>query len=142
MRPHDGMLRGNRIATGNTAPIQTGIDLLDSRMHRLQAVQSLPELRRQPLIRLHHIGEERVATSRGPVQHVQEGRARGLLLEGHVGVPGNGVGALLEELGAGAVVGAAEDEVDFREALGCTGGLVDVVTAEVAGVVDGFLDGE
>jgi hypothetical protein len=136
------MLRCDRITTSNTTSIQTGINLLNPRMHRLQAMQSLPELRRQPLTCLHHIGEERVAAGRGPVQHVKEGRAGRLLLKGHVGVPGNGVGALLEELGAGAVVGATEDEVDFWEPLGGTGGLVYVVTAEVAGVVDGFLDGE
>lgn len=57
-------------------------------------------------------------------------------------MPGDGVCALLEELGASAVVGAAEDEVDFWEALGCAGGLVDVVAAEVAGVFDGILDWE
>jgi len=57
-------------------------------------------------------------------------------------VPGDGVGALLEELGAGAVVCAAEDEVDFREAFGGARGLVDVVSAEVACIVDYFLDGE
>lgn len=57
-------------------------------------------------------------------------------------MPGDSVGALLEELGAGAVICAAEDEVDFWEALGCTGGLVNVVTAEVAGVFDGVLDRE
>jgi hypothetical protein len=55
-------------------------------------------------------------------------------------VPGDGVGALLEEGLTGAVVGAAEDEVDLREAFGGSGGLVDVVAAEVAGVVDDFLD--
>ena len=32
--------------------------------------------------------------------------------------------------------------MDFWEALGSAGGLVDVVAAEVAGVVDYFLDGE
>ena len=45
-------------------------------------------------------------------------------------------------MGAGAVVGTAEDEVDFWETFGCTGGLVYVVAAKVAGIVDGFLDGE
>jgi hypothetical protein len=49
---------------------------------------------------------------------------------------------LLKEIGAGTVIGAAEDEVDFWEALGCTGGLVDVMAAEVAGVFDGILDRE
>jgi hypothetical protein len=57
-------------------------------------------------------------------------------------MPGDRICTLLEELCAGAVVGTAEDEVDFWEALGCTGGLVDVVAAEVAGVFDGILDGE
>lgn len=57
-------------------------------------------------------------------------------------MPGDSVGALLKELGAGAVIGAAENEVDLWEALGCTGGLVDVMAAEVAGIFDGILDRE
>jgi hypothetical protein len=57
-------------------------------------------------------------------------------------VPCDGVGALFEELSTGAVVGAAEDQVDFWEALGCTGGLVDVVAAEVACIFDGILNRE
>lgn len=61
MRPDNRMLGGNRITTGDTSPIQTGIDLLNSRMHRLQSMQSLPELGRQSLIRLYHVGEECVA---------------------------------------------------------------------------------
>lgn len=105
-------------------------------------MQPLLELWRQPPIRECHICKQRVTTTRGSVQDVQEGCAGGLLLKGHVGVPGDGVGAGFEELGAVAVVGTAEDEVDFGEAFGGAGGLVDVVAAEVAAKVEGFVDGE
>lgn len=47
-----------------------------------------------------------------------------------------------QELGAGAVVGAAVDEVDLGEALGGAGRLVDVVSAEVAAELEGLFDGE
>ena len=57
-------------------------------------------------------------------------------------MPGDGVGAGFEELGAVAVVGAAEDEVDFGVALGSTRGRVDVVTAKVAAKFKSFIDGE
>lgn len=72
-------------------------------------MQPLLELWRQPAIGKRHIRKQRVATARRPIKNVQEGCARGLLLEGHVRVPGDGVGAGFEKLGAVAVVGAAED---------------------------------
>lgn len=57
-------------------------------------------------------------------------------------MPGDGVGTLLQESGAGVIVCASEDQVDLREPLWSTGGLVDVMSAEVAGIVDGLLDGQ
>ena len=47
-------------------------------------------------------------------------------------MPGDCVGALGQELGSASVVGTSVHEVDLREALGCSRGLVDVVSAEVA----------
>jgi len=105
-------------------------------------MQPLLKLRRQPAISKRHIRKQRVTTARGAIKDVQEGRSWGLLLKGYIRVPGDGVGAGFEELGAVAVVGAAEDEVDFGVALGGAGGLVDVVAAEIAAEVEGFVDGE
>lgn len=142
MRPNNRMLARNRIPPRNTPPRQTSIHLLNPRMHSPQPMQPLLKLRRQPPICKRHIRKQRVTTACRAIKDVQEGCAGGLLLEGHVRVPGDGVGAGFEELGAVAVVGAAENEVDFREAFGGAGGLVDVVAAEVAAEVEGFIDGE
>lgn len=57
-------------------------------------------------------------------------------------MPGNCVCALFEELSTGAVVSTTEDEMNFREAFWCAGCLVDVMAAEVADVIDGFLNWE
>ena len=57
-------------------------------------------------------------------------------------MPGDGVGALLQELGPGVIIGAAEDKMNFWEALGSARGLMDMVAAKVAGVVDCFFDGK
>jgi hypothetical protein len=43
-----------------------------------------------------------------------------LLFESDIRVPGYCVGALCQEIGAGAIIGASEDEMDFWEALGGT----------------------
>lgn len=111
-------------------------------MHGLQSVETFPEARRQTLVCLDHVGEEGVAAGGGAVERIQECCAGGLLLEGDVRVPCDSVGALLQEGLASAVVGTAEDEVDLWESLGGTGGLVDVVSAKVAGIVDGLLNRE
>lgn len=138
----EGVLGGNGVTAGDTAAVQAGVDLFDAGVDGAQAVQSLPEVGRETLVGLHHVAEQGVTACRGAVEYVQEGRAGGLLLEGDVRVPGDGVGALLQERRADVVVCAAEDEVDLRESLWRARGLVDVVSAEVAGVVDGFLDGQ
>lgn len=57
-------------------------------------------------------------------------------------MPGDGVGAGGQELGAGSIVCAAVHEVDFWVALGSTRGLMDVVSAEVAAELEGLVDGE
>lgn len=57
-------------------------------------------------------------------------------------MPGDGVGAGGQELGAGSIVCAAVHEVDFWVALGGTRGLVDVVSAEVAAELEGLVDWE
>lgn len=142
VRPDDGVLRGYGVTTCNSAAVQTGIHLFDARVDGAQTVQSLSELGGETLVRLHHVAEKSVTTRRRTVEDIEEGRAWGLFLKGDVRVPGDGVCALLQEGCAGAVVCAPEDQVDLREALGGAGCLVDVVSAEVAGVLDCFLDGQ
>lgn len=136
------MLVCNRVPPDDASSGQTALGLLEPRVHRLQTVQSLAELRRQTLVGGSHVDEQRVTAARGTVQQVQEGRARGLLLVGDVRVPCHRVGVLLEELEAGLVVGAAVDEMDLREPPGRAGGRVDVVSAKVAAELEGLLDGQ
>lgn len=57
-------------------------------------------------------------------------------------MPGDGVGALGQEFSSASVIGTSVHEVDLREALGCSRGLVDVVSAKVAAEYQGFLDGQ
>lgn len=142
MSSNDRVLRCDRVAASNSATVQTGIHLLNAGVHCLQAVQPLLELGRETPVCLDHVGEQCIAATGRAIQHIQERGAWGLLLEGDVGVPGDRIGALFEESGTGAIVRTAEDEMDLGEALGCAGGLVDVVSAEVSGVLDGVLDGE
>lgn len=118
MRPHDGMLRSNRHSPGNASPLQAVVDLLNTRVHGLQLVESLAELGGEASVGQRSVGKEGVTTTGRPIQQVEECRAGGLLLKGHVGVPGDGVGVRGEELGTGAVVGATVHEVNFGEALG------------------------
>lgn len=47
-------------------------------------------------------------------------------------MPGDGVGALGQEFGSASVIGTSVHEVDLWEALGCSRGLVDVMSAKVA----------
>jgi hypothetical protein len=72
-------------------------------------MKTLAELRRQALVSLYHVGEERVSTRRWAVKDIEECCAWRLLLESDVRVPCDSVGALLEELGACAIVRATED---------------------------------
>lgn len=136
------MLVRNRVSPDDASSSQTALGLLVARVHRLQAVQSLAELRGQTPVGGSHVDEQRVTAARGTVQNVQEGRARGLLLVGDVRVPCHRVGVLLQELETRLVVGAAVDEMDLREAPRRAGRRVDVVSAKVAAELEGLLNGQ
>lgn len=140
MSPNNGMLGGDWVTAGDTTAVQASIHLLNTRVHSLQAVETLPELRRQTLVCLAHVAKQGVTACCGAVKDIQEGSARGLLLESDIRVPGNGVGSLLQENLARAVVGPAVNQVNLGEALGGSRGLMDVVTAEVSSIVDDLLD--
>ena len=88
------------------------------------------------------VHEEGVPASGRYIERVQEGRSWGLLLVGDIAVPGDRVGAVVEEGSCGLVVGAAMDQVDFWVAGWGTRCGVDVQTAEVSAKVEGLLDGQ
>lgn len=109
MSADNRVLGCDRITPRNAASAQARIDLLDTGVHSLQTMKTLAELRRQTLVSLYHVGEERVSAGRWAVEDIEEGRAWGLLLESDVRVPCDSVGALFEEAGTSAVVHATED---------------------------------
>ena len=111
-------------------------------MHGFEAEEAFSEGRGESLVGLGLVHEEGVPTSGGYVERVQEGRSWGLLLVGDVAVPGDRVGAVVEEGSRGLVVGAAMDQVDFWVASWGTRRGVDVQTAEVSAKVEGLLDRE
>jgi hypothetical protein len=106
---------------------QAGVRLLDGRVRRAQAVQTLLEERAEPVVGLGRVHEERVAARRRLVQDVEEGRARRLLLVRHVRVPGYGRRAVREEGVHAVVARSAVHEVDLGVAGWCARGRVDVV---------------
>lgn len=57
-------------------------------------------------------------------------------------MPSDGVGAGGQEFRAASVLGTTVHEMDLGVALGGAGGLVDVVTAEVAAELEGLVDGD
>lgn len=89
---------GDRLAALDAALLHRGSDLLDTGVHRLQAVESLLEQRAQTPVGLNGVAEESVASSLGLVEDVQEGGAGRLGLIRDIGVPGNGAGSGGEEL--------------------------------------------
>lgn len=64
-----------------------------------------------------HCYLQRVAAGRRAVEEVEERCPRRLHLERDVRMPGDGVGAFLEEVVCGRVVGASVDQMDLWEAL-------------------------
>lgn len=132
----------NRIAADHATTSQTASRLFKARVHCLQAMQTLPELRRQTLVCLDLIEEQGVASSSGTIQQVQEGCAWGLPLVADIRVPSDGVGVLLKELIGKLVIGAPVDEVDLWESLRCTRSWVDVVTAKVSTKLQSLFDRE
>jgi hypothetical protein len=142
MSPDNGMLGRDPLASSYPPSVQTIVDLLDTRVHRLQTVQPLTELRRQPSVRLRHVGEESITSAGRSVEKVQESRAGRLLLEGHVRMPGHGVCTCSQKLGTTPVVRPAVNEVNLGEAFGGSGGLMDMVSAKVATKVKGFFNRE
>ena len=142
MRSDNRMLRLNGLPTSNTPSVDTAVDLLNTRVYSTQPMQSLLELRRQAVVCLCHVAKKGVTAGRRPVQDIQESSAGRLLLKCHVRVPGDRVRTGRQELSSRFVFGSTVHQVDFRETLGGSRGLVDVVTAEVASEFDGLGDGE
>lgn len=119
-----------------------GRGLLIPAVQRLQALQALPERGTQPLVRLGLVRENGVASRIRHVERIQESRPGRLGLVGDVAVPGDAVGAVVEEGAEALVLRAAVHEVDFGIALGGARGRVDMQAAEVAAEFEGVGDGE
>lgn len=111
-------------------------------MNNLQPMKSFLELGRETLVSDGLVRKQSITSSWRTIQHIQERGTRRLLLVRYVGVPGNGVGALLEVIARSGVIGAAVNEMNFGVSLRCAGCWVDVVATEVGTEVEGFLDGE
>lgn len=142
MRPDNGMLVDDGVAPLDAAPGSSGVDLLDARVRGLEAVETLLEERAQTLVGRGGVDEERVTARVRPVEDVEERGAGGLPLVRDVRVPGDGAGPRLEEGAPALVSRAAVDEMHLRVALRRARGRVDVVTAEVAAVLQGLGDGQ
>lgn len=72
MSSDKGVSVNNRVASLDAVASRSGIDLLNTRVSSLEAVQTLLEQRAQSLVRLNGIGEDGVASGLGLVQDVQE----------------------------------------------------------------------
>lgn len=142
MSPDNGVLVDDRVAPLDAAAGSSGVDLLDARVRGLETMETLLEERAQTLVGRDGVDEERVTARVRPVEDVEERGAGGLPLVRDVRVPGDGAGPRLEEGAPALVSGAAVDEMHLRVALGRARGRVDVVTAEVAAVLQSLGDGQ
>jgi len=85
-----------------------------------QAVQSLPELWRESVIRYRLVREQSIASRRWPIKNIQEGSTRWLLFIRYVRMPGNRVRPLFEEVSRRGVVSTSMDEMNLGIALRST----------------------
>ena len=136
------MFVDHRLPSLDAAPGRRCVDLLDARVCRLQSVEALLEERAEPLVRLNGIHEECVAARVWPVEQVEEGCPRGLLLVRHVRVPGGRARTSLKEGLVTLVLGTAVDEVDLGVSLRGARCRVNVVTPKVAAILEGLGDGQ
>lgn len=88
--PDDGVLVHNRLTPLDAASGSRRVDLLDTRMSGLEAVQTLLEQGAEAVVGLHGIDEEGVTTGLGLLEDVQEGSTWRLLLIRDIRVPGDG----------------------------------------------------
>ena len=142
MSADDGMLIDNRLAALDAAARRGSVDLLDTRVSRLQTMQALAEEGAEAVVRLGGVDKKGVTAGRRVVEDVQESRSGRLLLVGNVRVPGHGAGAVGEEELGAVVTRSAVHQVNLGVSLRRARGRVDVVAAEVGAVVEGLLDGQ
>jgi hypothetical protein len=103
-------------------------------------MQSFAESRGEALIRLRRVSKQRIPATSGALEQVQKCCSWRLLFESHIRVPGDRVGMLFKKPQAGTIIRTTVNEVDFREILGSSGGLMDVVPAKVAAKLEGLLN--
>lgn len=83
------MLVHNRLTSLDAAPSSRRVDLLDTRVGGLEAVQALLEHGAEAVVGLHGIDEKGVTTGLGLFEDVQKRGARWLLLVRDVAMPGH-----------------------------------------------------
>jgi hypothetical protein len=136
------MLVDDGLTALDAALLDAGVDLLNTRVRSLEAVEQLLESRGQTLVRLDGVGKESVTTGIGGVEDVQEGRSWGLLLVGNIRVPRHGAHASLEEGLVGLVSRTAVHEVNLGMSLWRTRGGMNMVTTKVAAKLESLGDGK
>lgn len=65
-----------------------------------------------------------------------------MLLIRHIAMPGNRIGAVVEELAERLIVGASMDKMNFRESVGSTAGGMDVQPAEIFDKFQSLINGK
>jgi hypothetical protein len=103
----------NRVSSLDAVASCSSVDLLDTRVCGLQAVQTLLEERAKSLISLNGVNEDGVAASLGLVQDVQESGSGRLLLVRNVRVPSDRAGSGLEVVQVALVVDTTVDKVNL-----------------------------
>lgn len=142
MGSHNRMLMLYRLSSLDTTLSSSSIDLLNTRMHDLEAVQSSLKLGTQTLVGLDTISEDSITTDLGHIQDIEESGSRRLSLIGDITVPSNRASSRLKELLVGLIASSSVYNVELRVASGRARCWVDVVAAEVASPVLGFLQRE
>ena len=142
MCPDDRVLIDNGLASFDASTSSGGVDLLDTGMSGLEAVETLAEEWAQAVVCLHSVDEEGISTGLGLVKDVQEGGSGWLLLVSHIRVPRHRARSVGKELVYCVVARTAVHKVDLGEPCGRAGGGMDVMPAEVAAVLERLFDGE
>lgn len=142
MGADDGMDRADRIAADNSTLCQSTLCLFVPGVHGFEAEEAFAECGGEPFVSFRLVDKESITAGGGDVEGIQESCPRRLLLIGDITVPGNGVGAVIEEGSSGLVIGTAVDEVHFGKPSWRSTCGVDVQTTEVLAKFESFLDWE
>lgn len=140
MCSHDWVLTNHRFSSSGTIFPSRSIDLLDTRVRCLEAVESFLESVAQSIVRLDLVGKECISTRLGHVQDVQERGSRGLFLIRHVAVPCHGTRSRLEELFVALVSRASVHEMNLWVTSRSSGSGMDMEPTKVPRIVESLVD--